>query len=176
MKFKIALTSTGILLGIVAISTGIIAHNLNKKQVNIFSLEKPKQLIKVEKLNISEKLKINKEAFLKKQEINLLKVVNLESAVVELQAADQVKLEKIQDKISEKINKTFSLKPKKTDILKWMIENPYKTAGIISSGIIGSSLVATTLFFTTLFMVKHDEYISFLALLKTKGILNTQEN
>ncbi|MDJ1646423.1 hypothetical protein [Mycoplasma phocimorsus] len=141
-RFKIALFFTGIFLSITGISAGIIAYNLNKKQVNISSLEKPKQLIKVSKLNISEKFKNNKKVFLKKQEINLPKLVKLESAVVELPINDQVKLEEIQDKITEEIDKTFFLKFKKTDILKWITKNPYKTAGIISVGVVGATLLA----------------------------------
>ncbi|MDJ1645845.1 hypothetical protein QLQ80_01930 [Mycoplasma sp. M5725] len=165
-RFKIALFFTGIFLSITGISAGIIAYNLNKKQVNISSLEKPKQLIKVSKLNISEKFKNNKEVFLKKQEINLPKLVKLESAVIELPINDQVKWEEIQDKITEEIDKTFSPKSKKTDILKWMIENPYKAAGIISAGVVGAGIAVTSIFFTSLFIAKPHEYVHF------KGLLN----
>ncbi|MDJ1649121.1 hypothetical protein [Mycoplasma phocimorsus] len=165
-SFKIALTSTGILLGITGILASIITYNWNKKQVHIFSLQKPKQLKKAVKLNISEKLKINKEELLKKQEINLPKVVNLESAiVVNPPIANYKKLEEIKDKISEKIGETFSLKLKKNDILKWVIENPYKSAGIISGAIAGAGLVVTSTFFTVLFITKPHEYVHFKALL-----------
>ncbi|MDJ1647460.1 hypothetical protein [Mycoplasma phocimorsus] len=112
-KFKIVLSFIGIFLSITGISAGIIAYNLNKKQVNISSLEKPKKLIKVSKLNISEKFKNNKEVFLKKQEINLPKLVKLESAVVESQVTEHEKLKEIQDKIHEEIDKTLFPKSKK---------------------------------------------------------------
>ncbi|MDJ1646422.1 hypothetical protein [Mycoplasma phocimorsus] len=141
-RFKIVPFSTGALLGIIGISAGIIAYNLNKKQFDISFLEKTKQLIKVTKPNISEKLRIKKEAFLKKQEINLPKLVKLESTAVEPYVANQAKLKKIQDKIPDEINKNFSLKPKKTDILKWITKNPYKTAGIVLAGVTGATLLA----------------------------------
>ncbi|MDJ1649123.1 hypothetical protein [Mycoplasma phocimorsus] len=164
-RFKIALFFTVIFLSITGISAGIIAYNLNKKQVNISSLGKPKQLIKVSKLNISEKFKNNKEVFLKKQEINLPKFVKLESAVVESPINDQVKLEEIQDKIHEEINKISYSKPKKIDILKWMIENPYKTAGIISVGVVGTGLVVTVGLFSVLYAINPRDFATGLAIL-----------
>ncbi|MDJ1645854.1 hypothetical protein QLQ80_01975 [Mycoplasma sp. M5725] len=174
-NFKIAFTSTGILLGITGILAGIITYNWNKKQVDIFSLEKPKQLKKVAKLNISEKLKINKEAFLKKQETNLSKAINLESAAVKSPLViDQVKLEKIQDKMPWSIDKAFSSKFNKTDILKWITKNPYKTAGIVLAGVSGATLLAIsgTFFVSYMAASNPDDILHGLALF---GFINKEK-
>ncbi|MDJ1645850.1 hypothetical protein QLQ80_01955 [Mycoplasma sp. M5725] len=179
-RFKIVLASIGIFLGITGISTGIIAHNLNKKQVNIFSLEKPKQLIKVSKLNISEKFKNNKKVFLKKQEINLPKFAKLESTVVEKPRLVKVYFKKhkvIKTEKNSKIDDDSNApelieKLKSTNILKWVIKNPYKTAGIVSGAIVGVGIVGTATFFTTLFIKQPREFGIFLELLK---ILNKED-